>query len=187
MAMSPALPTDPLRVYVEAAQEGDDIALGHVVRATQPAVWRLCSSLGTPGSVEDLVQETYLRAMRSLPAFRGETPVQVWLLSIARRVCADDIRKRQRVRRLVDRLVGNAPADSANPTDTEHQHVERQQVESLLVELDRDRREAFVLTQVVGLSYQEAAEVLGCPVGTVRSRVARARADLLELVHRASA
>ena len=104
MAMSPALPTDPLRVYVEAAQEGDDIALGHVVRATQPAVWRLCSSLGTPGSVEDLVQETYLRAMRSLPAFRGETPVQVWLLSIARRVCADDIRKRQRVRRLVDRL-----------------------------------------------------------------------------------
>ena len=113
--------------------------------------------------------------------------MQVWLLSIARRVCADDIRKRQRVRRLVDRLVVHAPADSANPTDTEHQHVERQQVEALLVELDRDRREAFVLTQVVGLSYQEAADVLGCPVGTVRSRVARARADLLELLHRASA
>lgn len=179
--MSPALPTDPLRVYVEAAQEGDNVALGHVVRETQPAVWRLCSSLGTDGAVDDLVQETYLRAMKSIAGFRGETPVQVWLLSIARRVCADDVRRRQRTRRLVDRLVVHTSGDDVVTHNTGGEHVRE-----LLSDIDGDRREAFVLTQVVGLSYQEAADVIGCPVGTVRSRVARARADLLASIRRSA-
>ena len=63
----------------------------------------------------------------------------------------------------------------------------REHTEDLLVGLDPDRREAFVLTQVVGLSYEEAAEVLGCPIGTIRSRVARARADLLTAQRSSSA
>jgi len=149
------------------------------VRETQSAVWRLCSSLGSQGSVEDLVQETYLRALKSISSFRGETPVQVWLLAIARRVCADDVRRRQRSRRLVDRIAvhTSTDADVLRAADREH-------VSELLVEIDDDRREAFVLTQMVGLSYQEAADVMGCPVGTVRSRVARARADLVESLHR---
>jgi RNA polymerase sigma-70 factor (ECF subfamily) len=185
--MAPALPSDPLRVYVEAAQEGDDAALGHVVRATQPAIWRLCASLGSSDSVEDLVQETYLRAVKAIPTFRGETPVQVWLLSIARRVCADDVRRRRRVRRLVDRLVVHTASDADVTADSERHQLDRQHVEALLTDLDHDRREAFVLTQVVGLSYQEASDVIGCPVGTVRSRVARARADLVESLRRATA
>ena len=60
-------------------------------------------------------------------------------------------------------------------------------VDDLLDVLDPDRREAFVLTQLVGLSYEEAAAVVGCPIGTIRSRVARARADLLIAVSRAAA
>ena len=179
--MSPALPSDPLRVYVEAAQEGDNVALGHVVRETQPAVWRLCSSLGSAGGVDDLVQETYLRAMKSISSFRGETPVQVWLLAIARRVCADVVRRRQRTRRLIDRIMVNTPTEHAMSGDATGEHV----VE-LLTDIDAERREAFVLTQVVGLSYQEAADVIGCPVGTVRSRVARARADLVASLRRSA-
>jgi RNA polymerase sigma-70 factor (ECF subfamily) len=57
-------------------------------------------------------------------------------------------------------------------------------VTDLLARLDTDRREAFVLTQLLGLPYAEAAEVAGCPVGTIRSRVARARADLVESLTR---
>ena len=60
-------------------------------------------------------------------------------------------------------------------------------VDDLLDVLAADRREAFVLTQLVGLSYEEAAAVVGCPIGTIRSRVARARADLLVAVDRAAA
>jgi RNA polymerase sigma-70 factor (ECF subfamily) len=169
---------DPLRRLVEAALEGDDVAVGELVRLTQPAVWQVCAALGSTGEVEDLVQETYLRALGSLPRYRGDAPVRVWLLAIARRVCADHVRRRQRHRRLVDRITGNTRALDVPAPEV---------VDDLLDLLDADRREAFVLTQLVGLSYEEAADVVGCPIGTIRSRVARARADLLVAVDRGAA
>lgn len=169
---------DALRPYVEAAIEGDDVAFAAIVRATQPAVWRLCTALGSSGVEEDLVQETYLRVIRSLPGFRFEVPVQAWILSIARRVCADDVRRRTRRRRLDDKLHGMAHDTVALHPETSH---------DLLDGLDPDRRDAFVLTQVMGMSYDEAADVIGCPIGTVRSRVARARADLARTVARSMA
>lgn len=169
---------DPLVELLNAALEGDGRALGEFVRLTQPVVWRLCSALGSPGDEDDLVQETYLRAMSSMAGYRGEAPVRAWLLSIARRVCADHVRRRQRQRRLVDRLVVNARDDVAPAYAP---------MDDLVQALDPDRREAFVLTQVLGLSYEEAAATVGCPIGTIRSRVARARADLLDSVRAAEA
>lgn len=169
---------DALRPYVDAAIEGDDVAFAAIVRATQPAVWRLCTALGSTGVEEDLVQETYLRVIRSLPGFRGEVPVQAWILSIARRVCADDVRRRTRRRRLDDKLNGMAQ-------DVVALHPES--ADDLLDGLAPDRRDAFVLTQVMGMSYEEAAAVMDCPIGTVRSRVARARADLAQTVARSMA
>ena len=76
------------------------------------------------------------------------------------------VREERELELLAPALGGDPVADGASVTD-------------LLDRLDADRREAFVLTQVVGLSYAEAAEVAGCPVGTIRSRVARARTDLV--------
>lgn len=169
---------DELERLALAAVEGDNVALGELVRRTQPSVWRVCSALGTRGEEADLVQETYLRAMRSLPSFRGDAPVQVWLLSIARHVCADDVRRRQRRRRLTDRLIANAREAHASGPEV---------VEDLLDAVEPARREAFVLTQYVGLSYDEAAAVLDCPVGTIRSRVSRAREDLIILLARSEA
>jgi RNA polymerase sigma-70 factor (ECF subfamily) len=170
------MPADPLRALVDATREGDDRALAELVRQTQPVVWQVCTALGSAGEVEDLVQETYLRAVRSLDSFRGDAPVRAWLLSIARRVCADHVRRRQRGRRLAERLALDVPDPSVQAS--EH-------LDDLLAGIDPDRREAFVLTQLVGLSYEEAAVALGCPIGTVRSRVARARADLVAAVRRA--
>lgn len=171
-------PSDPLRSLFDAALEGDDRAVRELVVRTQPVVWRVCSVLGSPGEEDDLVQETYLRALRSAASFRGEAPVQAWLLSVARHVCADHVRRRQRQRRLVERISRNTFADSAPATES---------VDQLMVDLLPEQREAFELTQLVGLSYEEAAAVAGCPVGTIRSRVARARAHLLEAVRRTEA
>ena len=170
---------DRLGALVDAAREGDDVAVRELVRCTQPAIWRLCNVLGSPGEEDDLVQDTYLRAFRSLETYRGEAPITAWLLSIARRVCADHVRSRVRQRRIVGALVDTAddqcvPAPG-NPTW------------ELLDAIGPDRREAFVLTQVAGLSYDEAAVVLDCPVGTIRSRVARARNDLVHEVGAADA
>jgi RNA polymerase sigma-70 factor (ECF subfamily) len=176
--MTAVSPPDVLRDLVAAAREGDDVALGELVRRTQPSVWQLCRALGSAGDEEDLVQETYLRALRSIATYRGDAPVLSWLLSIGRHVCADHVRSRQRSRRLLDRLTGNAIDAVVHPQDPIH---------DLLQRLDPDRREAFVLTQLIGLSYDEAAATVGCPIGTIRSRVARARADLLDVVRDAQA
>ena len=80
------------------------------------------------------------------------------------------VRRRQRQRRLIDKLERHTTSGDVAPADS---------VDDLLAGLHPDRREAFVLTQYVGLGYDEAAEVVGCPIGTIRSRVSRARADLL--------
>ncbi len=101
--------------------------------------------------------------------FRGDGPVRSWLLAIARHVCADHVRRRVRERSLVDRLAARTLETSTPGPEARS---------DLLDVLDRDRREAFVLTQLLDLSYEDAAAILGCPVGTIRSRVFRARADL---------
>lgn len=168
-----------LRALVDAAREGDNVAGRELVRRTQPTIWRLCNVLGSPGEEGDLVRATYMRAFRSLPNYRGEAPITAWLLTIARRVCADHVRGRVRERRAAGALARAADEKCvAAPGNSTWQ---------LLDSSDPDRREAFVLTQVAGLSYEEAAALLDCPIGTIRSRVARARADLAAEVRAAEA
>jgi RNA polymerase sigma-70 factor (ECF subfamily) len=158
------------------AREGDRAAAGEFVAVTQHQVWRLLVHLADPSVAEELAQETYERALGALRRYRGDAPARSWLLSIARRVAADHLRRR--ARRPVspaslaedDRPFGQAPgSDPAESVAVRH----------ALDALAAERREAFVLTQVLGLPYDEAAAVVGCPIGTIRSRVARARADLV--------
>jgi len=171
---------DELERIAADAAGGDPLAAAALVRATQSDVWRLCAALGDHGSADDLTQETYLRAFGSLHRFEHRSSVRTWLLAIARRVCADAVRSRRRRRLTLVRDGADLEALSAargRPADTV---AEGATVTDLLSRLAPDRREAFVLTQLLGLPYAEAAEVAGCPVGTIRSRVARARADLVE-------
>ena len=160
--------TDELtRLLLEAA-DGDQLALSGFVRRTQEDIWRFCAHLLDPASADDLSQEVYLRAMRSVPRFRGDASAKTWLFAIARNTAADEIRRRRRRRRLPDPAPLDVP-DDAGLVALRH----------LIEALDPDRREAFVLTQVIGLSYAETAEVCGVAIGTNRSRDARARADLV--------
>jgi RNA polymerase sigma-70 factor (ECF subfamily) len=169
---------DDLERLAAAAVDGDPLAAAALLRATQSDVWRLCAALGDRQSADDLTQETYLRAFGSLHRFEGRSSLRTWLLSIARRVCADAVRSRRRRRLTLVREDADLEALSAG--DGADRVGEGAAVADLLARLSPDRREAFVLTQLLGLPYAEAAEVAGCPVGTIRSRVARARADLVE-------
>ena len=169
---------DALTRLALEARDGDEVSLAGFIRASQADVARLAAHLVDPQSADDVVQEVYLRAIPALSRYRAEAPARLWLLAIARRTCADVIRRRTRQRRLWHRLVSQPdPAGTAGEADTTAAVV----VEHLLDDLHPDRREAFVLTQVLGLGYAEAADVAGVPVGTIRSRVARARADLVAL------
>jgi RNA polymerase sigma-70 factor (ECF subfamily) len=160
-----------------AAGAGDRQALEALVRATQADVWRLLAHLADRDHADDLTQETYLRVFRALPAYRADCAARIWVLAIARRVAADHIRRARR-RRAAEAAAHPAASPSA-VSDPAEGVVLRQ----LIACLDPDRRAAFVLTQLLGLSYEEAATACDCPVGTIRSRVARARSDLITALH----
>ena len=157
------------------ARDGDEVALAGFVRASQADVHRLAAHLVDPQSADDVTQEVYLRAIPALARYRAEAPARLWLLTIARRTCADVIRRRGRQRRLWQRLVSQPDPARVEVAAAPQGGVD---LAALLDGLDPDRRRAFVLTQVLGLGYAEAAEVAGVPVGTIRSRVSRARGDL---------
>jgi RNA polymerase sigma-70 factor (ECF subfamily) len=166
---------DELTSLARAAGRGDRDALARFVRQTQGDVWRFCAHLVDPAAADDLAQDTYLRAIPALRRFRGDAQVRTWLLAIARRVCAAEIGVRSRDRQLTVRLALAPTAGLGQPPPAPGAQT---MVDLLIAALDPDRRAAFVLTQLLGCSYAEAAAVCGCPVGTIRSRVARAREDL---------
>jgi len=171
---------DDVSTWAHSARRGDPAAQAAFVRATQAQVWRFVASLVDPASADDLTQETYLRAFRALAAYEGRASARTWLLGIARRVCADHIRLVTRHRRLAARLTAEPTTNGGDPADP-------LSAADLLHRLPEDRRAAFALTQVLGLSYAEAAEAEGVPIGTIRSRVARARIELVDAVQAALA
>jgi RNA polymerase sigma-70 factor, ECF subfamily len=162
-----------------AARSGDPVAAAAFVRTTTAELWRFVGAIVGATSADDLTQETYLRAFRALPTYEGRASARTWLFGIAKRACADHLRSVVRQRRLSDRLASHTTAraepDPAGVLSAAH----------LIQALPEPRRTAFVLTQLLGWSYAEAADVEGCPVGTIRSRVARARDDLIESIRRA--
>jgi RNA polymerase sigma-70 factor (ECF subfamily) len=165
---------DEMTALALRARDGDRVALSAFVRGTWGDVSRLVTAVAGHDLAEDATQDAYLRALGALPRYRAESSARTWLLSIARRSAIDAVRSAARRRRLA-RLV-------ASRTEPESGLVSLGDgvlTEQALACLDPDRRTAFVLTQLLGFDYAGAAEVCGCPVGTIRSRVARAREQLI--------
>src|SRR5436309_16134120 len=115
------------------ARRGDTSAASAFVRAAQADVWRLCAHLGSVQSADDLTQETYARAFGSLHRFLGRSSARTWLLSIARRVCADNVRSAQAARKLPPPAARVVPDPAGSVA-----------VRALVAALEPQRREAFV-------------------------------------------
>jgi RNA polymerase sigma-70 factor (ECF subfamily) len=165
-----------------AAAAGDGMALMTFIRVTQGEVYRFLAYLCAREVTEDLTQETYLRALRSLPSFAGRSSARTWLLSIARRVAADQIRCAN-AGSCTEAVVGGDAVVPADGAPGRSGWEDGALLQELVAGLEADRRDAFVLTQVVGLDYAAAAEVCECPVGTIRSRVAQAREALIRAMN----
>jgi RNA polymerase sigma-70 factor (ECF subfamily) len=151
-----------------SARGGDREALAALVRAIQADVWRFCAHLTQAEDADDLAQESLTRIVSNLPRWRGDS-IMAWALGITRNVCFDHLRAR--ARRRTD-SVGEVPPAAV---EAAYGDVETRQ---LLSSLPVEQREAIVLTQLIGMPYADAADVVGCPVGTIRSRVARGRDGL---------
>ncbi len=132
-----------------------------------------------PDRADDLVQETLLKAWDKRESFQSGTNLRAWLFTILRNVFYSEVRKRKRE---VEDVDGAMTARLAVRPAQDHVMALRD-FATALETLPADQREALVLVGAAGLTYEEAAEVCGCALGTIKSRVNRARARLLDLLH----
>lgn len=162
---------EPQPTVIRAAMDGDIAAFERLVTGYQAEVWRfLTRFLGDAALAEDVAQETFLRAYLHLATFRFECKFSTWVLQIARNAALDAIRARSRRSRVTatSPLPGPAP-DPAGAAE----------MKAALNSLSPKLREALLLVEVLGLTYQEVAEVIAVPEGTVKSRVFKARSRLV--------
>ena len=169
--------------WVEAAQRGDVAAFNHLVDAHQLVAYNLAyRTLRNSEDAADATQEAFLSAFRAIRSFHG-TSFRAWLLRIVLNACFDARRRSMRrpstsMDALVEEAGDVAWRDERAP-DPEAAALSRETrtaIEAALAALPEDQRLAIVLVDIQGLDYQEAAQALACPIGTVRSRLARGRA-----------
>ena len=133
---------------------------------------------GNVDRADDLVQETLLRAMANIDSFQPGTNMSAWLFTILRNLFRSEYRKR---RREVEDSDGSY-ADTLTSHPEQHGRIEFEEFRKALAQLPPDQREALILVGASGFSYEEAAGICSCAVGTIKSRVNRARTRLSELL-----
>jgi RNA polymerase sigma-70 factor, ECF subfamily len=144
-----------------------------------PALRAFAMSLsGNPDRADDLVQETLLKAWSNMSSFVPGTNLRAWLFTILRNVFYSQYRKRKRE---VEDADGSLAARLSTPPE-QNSHMDFADFRKALQRLPADQREALILIGATGLSYEEAAEVCDCAVGTIKSRVNRARSRLVDLL-----
>ncbi len=172
--------SDADTLLVREAQGGNRAAFDMLVLKYQRRVERLLSrSVRDPADVADLCQETFLAAYRALPAFRGDSAFYTWIYRIAINA-AKRHRARQRPVESLDDEEGTfgtdvAPSDDATPEALLANRQLARGLDEAVQALAEDQRRALLLREVDGLSYDEIADLMACPAGTVRSRIFRAR------------
>src|SRR5690349_18613323 len=163
---------DPEPATIRAAVAGDLAAFEQLVRCCQGPVWRfLRRFVGDAALAEDLTQETFLRVYRRLDTYRFGSRFTTWTIQIARNAAIDAMRSRDRRDRLTDAL---PPPRPAGPPGL------GAELDAAIATLSPKRRDAVLLVDVAGFSYADAAQALGVPVGTVKSRVSQGRSQLVE-------
>jgi RNA polymerase sigma-70 factor (ECF subfamily) len=161
---------EPEPDIVRAAMAGDLAAFEWLVRSYQAHVWRfLRHLLGDGALAEDVTQETFLRVYQHLPTFAWRSTFSTWVFRVARNAGIDALRSRRRHDQLLHVLP--PPRPEAAPDA-------RAEAWAAVAALSPKLREALLLVEVFGFTYREAAQVLGVPDGTVKSRVFHARERL---------
>ncbi|MEU4196638.1 RNA polymerase sigma factor SigM [Kribbella sp. NPDC026611] len=170
-----------LRMHVA----GNPDSFGFLVRRHRDRMWAVAiRTLGEPEEAADALQEAFISAFRRADSFRGDAKVTTWLHRIVVNACLDRIRRRQV--RAADPLPEDEDraAELAGPTEDDPAEVRERRLDVLnaLKQINEDQRAALVLVDMEGYSIEEAAGILDCAPGTVKSRCARGRAKLLPLL-----
>jgi len=179
---------------VTRAQAGDEAAFEALVAQFSARIYNFVSRMvQDPTEAQDVAQETFVRAFQALKSFRGASSFQTWLYRIASNLAIDAARRKKRrqwdVVSLDDPVEGEDQGEVGRDFPDENMHTPaeemeraetRRQVWEAVAELSDKLRPVIILYDLQGLSYQEVAHVLGCPMGTVKSRLFNARSQLRE-------
>jgi RNA polymerase sigma-70 factor (ECF subfamily) len=173
------------RVLVERVQSGDKQAFGLLVTKYQRKLARLVARMvRDPAEVEDIVQDSFIRAYRALPGFRNDSAFYTWLYRIGVNTAKNWLVTHGKRAQLTSTTDDDEHENYDEPTLLRnHETPERllmtkqigQTVNDVVESLPEDLRTAITLREIEGLTYEEIAEVMDCPIGTVRSRIFRAR------------
>lgn len=164
---------------VARARAGDTAAYGELVRRHQRAALRVAAVVsGSTEEASDIVQDAFMAARRGLHTYRGTGSVRSWMLRVVANQARNSARARGRRRRRDDRYAGLALRTDVAPDDAVVLTAEHEAVASALARLSTGDRAVLGCRFVAGLSEQETADVLGVPLGTVKSRTSRALARL---------
>lgn len=165
--------------FIKKLVKGDEKAFEKLVIDNQNRVYSVCMGmLKNPHDAQDASQETFLKAYRHIRNFRGQSSVETWLTKIAMNVCLDEIRSRR------DTVPLNEGFDVPDTETAESRVLAResqQAVRRALEQLPSDQRAVVVLRDIKGFSYEEVCDILNLNIGTVRSRLHRARERLKKI------
>jgi len=179
------------QAFIRAAQKGDVAAFNQLVRGYQAPVYRTAYRvLGDAASAEDATQDAFISAYKHIRTFRGGS-FKAWLLRIVTNACYDQLRvKQRRPAASLDAMLldpdNPAPGLDRAVTESPQDFAERQElgatIQRGLATLPHDQRMMLVLVDIEGLSYEDAADAVATNVGTVKSRLSRARAALRDFL-----
>lgn len=155
---------------VAAAQGGDRRAMEALLERHYDAIHALCRRItADPSDADDATQEALIAVVRGLAGFDGRSSFSTWVYRVSTNACLDELRRRRR------RPIAVEPVEQVDRDDFESAVADRDEVDRWLGSLPVEFRTAVTLRDVCGLDYAEIADVLGVPIGTVRSRIARGR------------
>ncbi len=177
---------------VTEAKSGNVKAFEELIKSHQKRVYNIALKMtGNPDDAYDMAQEVFIRAYKSIANFRGDASFSTWIYRITKNVCFDELRKRKRRKTVsldeeVEMEDGSVKRqikdESADPEEIHERKVLKEKVRDALKELCQEHRFVLVLRDLQGYSYEEISQITECPVGTVKSRISRARAALKDIV-----
>ena len=175
---------EPDSLLIQEIAAGDRDAFEKLYRAYAPRLFRyLFSMTGDAGTSEELTNDVMVAAWKGAPNFRGESRVSTWLFGIAHHKALNAVRGKQPLTVEIEQA-SEAAAPDEGPQEIVLRHSLEQTVRSALQELSPEHREVMELTFYQGLSYLEIAEIMQCPVNTVKTRMFYAKKKLQEVLGR---
>jgi RNA polymerase sigma-70 factor, ECF subfamily len=193
MTAGPTLTADKIEGLVRRAQAGDSAAFEQLVDYYKHRIYNyVLRMVGDPDTAEDIAQETFIRAYSSLASFRGASSIQTWLYRIASNLAIDTMRRRkyrynsfsldEPLSTLDSEVSRDIEDDTPGPQRQLQTRQLQQKVTDAIVQLSPKLRTVIILYELQGMSYDEIAEIVGAPLGTIKSRLFNAREQLRELL-----